>query len=323
MANPQPDQYTKLSNEILEAIMKSQFSKRQLNILFLIWRCSYGFNKKVARLKKSDFRYVGIYPGDITKELNYLQETKVIFWDEENDLIAFNKNYDRWRISLSRAVVNGQADISKILKRQFKKFSKTLNKDISKILNLPVDNSENVSKTLNNQKRKLSKTLSQNNTRVSKTLTFPLKKVSKTLTMNSSEPNSDGSHGVRKETKDKETKTVVVEEQKHKNIYNTYKKVFARLPSPFQIELLQAYVEDDGMDPEVVCEAIKIAGKNNALTVNYVTTILDSWRQRMVITLEDAEKAIEEFELKSRDRSSPNRNQDIRGKQEKFKAEYR
>ncbi|AZO95248.1 replication protein [Halocella sp. SP3-1] len=323
MANPQPDSYTKLSNEILEAIMKSQFSKRQLNILFLIWRCSYGFSKKVAKLKKSDFQYVGVYPGDITKELLYLQEAKVIYWDEENDLIAFNKDYDRWRISLSRAVVNGKADISKILKRQFEKFSKTLNKDISKILNLPVDNSENVSETLSPKKRKLSKTLNTNNSLLSKTLSFSRKKVSKTLNGQFSEPSNDAFHEVPKETSTKEINNNTSssndnlinyhesnsekpdeEDEEKSKIPNAYFNAFNCMISPTQLQILESYIED-GLSEEIIILALEQAALNNAKSLNYVQAILNSWLEKKVSTVEQAKQAIIEHKAKQKNKSSP------------------
>ncbi|MFW5916422.1 MAG: replication protein, partial [Bacteroidota bacterium] len=260
MANPQPDKYTRLSNELLEAIMRSDFSKRQLNILFLIWRCSYGFNRKVAKLKKSDFQYVGVYPADITKELKYLKETKVIFWDEENNLIAFNKDYDRWRISLSRSVVEGKVEVGEILKRQFEEFGKTLNEDIGKILNLPVDNSEKVGKTPNTNDEKFSKTLSENNARLGKILTSGKVSVSKTLNAQFSRRRHDKDDGSPKDIKHKEINNTSSsngnirnnakdkrredEEENKSKIPQAFFKAFNQMITPFQMQMLQSYIED-------------------------------------------------------------------------------
>ena len=330
MANPQPDQFTRLSNELLEAVMRTDFTKRQLNILFLIWRCSYGFGKKVAILKKSDFQVVGIYPSDITKELNYLAEAKVIFWDKVNDLIAFNKDYDQWRISLSKAAVNGQADFKKIFKNQFNEVSKTLNESISKLLNKPVDNSvdnlADISKTLNDE---VSKILSKNEEDVSKTLTFEGEKVSKILTSYSSEPSNDVACGdpkeIYKETNIKETSSKEIakdEVEDQRLIVNTYEKVFMRLISPFQLEILMSYIDQDGMEPAVIVRAIELAGQNNAKSLKYVTSILDNWRQEKVKALEDAERASRRHDLeKSQSGKYPLADED---KQRNFKrSEYR
>ncbi|RAL26729.1 replication protein [Thermoflavimicrobium daqui] len=98
MANPQPDHYTKLNNELYEAIMQTDFSKRQRNILDLVIRMSYGCGKKVALLRPSDFELVGVLRTHIKKELDYLSEVKVLLIDGEQ--IQINKNYDQWRVSL-------------------------------------------------------------------------------------------------------------------------------------------------------------------------------------------------------------------------------
>lgn len=100
MANPQPNKFTRLSNELYEAIMQSDFTKRQRNILDLVIRMSYGCNKKVAILKKSDFEQVGVRKTHIKAELEYLKAAKVLII--EGDFIQLNKNYDEWRVSIIR-----------------------------------------------------------------------------------------------------------------------------------------------------------------------------------------------------------------------------
>jgi hypothetical protein len=98
LANPQPDEFTRISNELYMAIMQTDFSKRQRSILDLIIRMSYGCGKKYALLRPIDFELVGVYKSHITKELNYLQAVKVLFI--EDNLVILNKNYDDWRVSL-------------------------------------------------------------------------------------------------------------------------------------------------------------------------------------------------------------------------------
>ena len=100
MANPQPDRYTRLSNELYEAIMQTDFSKRQRSILDLIIRASYGCNKKHALLRPSDFEVVGVYKTHVKKELEYLCRARVIFMDGER--ISINKDYEQWRINLCK-----------------------------------------------------------------------------------------------------------------------------------------------------------------------------------------------------------------------------
>lgn len=98
MANPQPDQFTKISNELYSAIMQTNFSKRQRNIIDLIIRMSYGCRKKSALFRLGDFELVGIHKSDIRNELKTLQRFKVIFIQIVDELIrvSLNKDYDQW-----------------------------------------------------------------------------------------------------------------------------------------------------------------------------------------------------------------------------------
>lgn len=173
MANPQPDKFTRISNELYEAIMQTDFSKRQRKILDLVIRMSYGCGKKWALLRPSDFQVVGVYKGDVRTELTYLATAKVLVVDGER--IALNKDYDQWRVSL---VKTGTPDrFQEILKRNLSgevvsetltEVSETLTDGVSKTLT-------GVSETLTPQKIELAKHLPQSkqntNTPVSKILT--------------------------------------------------------------------------------------------------------------------------------------------------------
>jgi len=104
MANPQPDQFTRISNELYRAIMQTDFSKRQRNILDLVIRMSYGCGKKFALLRPVDFELVGVYKTHVKRELDYLCEASVLAID--GDQIILNKNYNQWRISLSKTAID-------------------------------------------------------------------------------------------------------------------------------------------------------------------------------------------------------------------------
>lgn len=104
MANPQPDEFTRISNELYTAIMQTDFSKRQRNILDLVIRMSYGCGKKSALLRPVDFELVGVYKTHVRKELDYLVQAKVLFIDGE--CISLNKDYDQWRVSLVKGATD-------------------------------------------------------------------------------------------------------------------------------------------------------------------------------------------------------------------------
>ena len=51
MANPQKENgYTSIANELLEKIYQSNFSLREMKIIFAVIRFTYGFNRKEAEL---------------------------------------------------------------------------------------------------------------------------------------------------------------------------------------------------------------------------------------------------------------------------------
>ncbi len=113
MANPQPDEFTRISNELFEAIILSNFKKRQLNIILLVIRLSYGCGRKYAVLRQADFKIIGIDKSDIKQELLLLAQSGVLTITGER--IALNKDYDRWRIP--RAQPGGPGEFKQILKR--------------------------------------------------------------------------------------------------------------------------------------------------------------------------------------------------------------
>jgi hypothetical protein len=145
MANPQPDEFTRISNELFEAIILSSFKKRQLNIILLIIRLSYGCGRKYAVLRQADFKTIGIDKNDIKKELLQLVESGVLAIDGER--IALNKDYDRWRIP--RAPAGSQEKLKQILKRNLaeKKVGATPTGTGAQVGNSPTPPADPVGKT--------------------------------------------------------------------------------------------------------------------------------------------------------------------------------
>ncbi|MFA7468347.1 MAG: replication protein [Desulfotomaculaceae bacterium] len=145
MANPQPDEFTRISNELFEAIILSNFKKRQLNIILLVIRLSYGCGRKYAVLRQADFKIIGIDKSDIKQELLLLAQSGVLTITGER--IALNKDYDRWRIP--RAQPGGPGEFKQILKRNLaeKTVGETLTGTVSKVGILPTAPADLVGKT--------------------------------------------------------------------------------------------------------------------------------------------------------------------------------
>lgn len=101
MANPQTENgFLQIANEIWNEVIRRDFTKRQKDIIQFIWRLSYGCKKKTAYIPMiKDFELCGVGQSNITKELKYLVDARVISWDRESCTFSVNKDYERWQVS--------------------------------------------------------------------------------------------------------------------------------------------------------------------------------------------------------------------------------
>lgn len=92
--------YTRIANDILEHMAMVKLSPTQYRILFLVWRCTYGFRKKEHEMSLSYInKATGIEKRNIQRELKSLEEKKIIHQEIKNGSyrkLSFNKNYDEW-----------------------------------------------------------------------------------------------------------------------------------------------------------------------------------------------------------------------------------
>lgn len=94
--------YTRIANEILEALAKTNLNGTQRRILDVIFRQTYGYKRKehdlsIAFISKA----TNIHKKQIQRELNVLIERKFVDVISEatfskSRVIAFNKNYIEW-----------------------------------------------------------------------------------------------------------------------------------------------------------------------------------------------------------------------------------
>jgi len=102
LANPQPDKFTRLSNEIMDAIAKAPLNGTQFRILMVVWRYTYGFNRKEAELSLSFLvQTIGVSMRNIRRELQALFDSNILVIVKEAGFnnprqITFNKDYDTW-----------------------------------------------------------------------------------------------------------------------------------------------------------------------------------------------------------------------------------
>lgn len=80
MANPQLENgYTRIANELLEAVAKFPFNGSQLRMIIFLWRKTYGYGKKADKISISQFvKGTGLSRSAVTKELKRLKQMNVI-----------------------------------------------------------------------------------------------------------------------------------------------------------------------------------------------------------------------------------------------------
>ena len=101
MASPQTeDGFTRIANELLDAILSFGFTGRQLTIVMAVIRKTYGFNKKQDEIGLSQFRDItGMARQHASKAIIELREMNVLFVGEGRfaNLISLNKRYKEWK----------------------------------------------------------------------------------------------------------------------------------------------------------------------------------------------------------------------------------
>ena len=104
LVNPQTENgFTRIANEILDAVIRTQFIATHLKIILVCWRYLYGFNRKQAELSEGFIsKATGISKRYIAKELKALIDANVIIIIRESTytsprILSFNKNYEEWK----------------------------------------------------------------------------------------------------------------------------------------------------------------------------------------------------------------------------------
>jgi phage replication O-like protein O len=103
MANPQIEKgHTRIANEILEHISKTNLNGTQFRIVMVLWRYTYGFHRKEHPLSNAYIsQAIGIKNRAVViRELNVLIGRKIIMvvgnGSRGAKILKFNKNYEEW-----------------------------------------------------------------------------------------------------------------------------------------------------------------------------------------------------------------------------------
>jgi len=101
MASPQIENgFTRLANELLEALSRTNFSCYQRRVLDAILRKTYGYGKKADRIPLSQIVLLtGIQKGHVSRSMNELIERNVVTSRGTPRKLGINKNYHEWRDS--------------------------------------------------------------------------------------------------------------------------------------------------------------------------------------------------------------------------------
>ncbi|MBM3253886.1 MAG: replication protein [Candidatus Omnitrophica bacterium] len=102
--NPQPENgYTRIANELLEAIISYPFTKAELKLILLIIRKTYGWNRKKVSMSYgilSNLTYLN--KRYIKKVIYKLIKDKVLTKEKDNkkNILGLNKRYHQWRLNI-------------------------------------------------------------------------------------------------------------------------------------------------------------------------------------------------------------------------------
>jgi phage replication O-like protein O len=128
------DGHTRIANELLEAIISFDFSKRQYKVVLFVLRKTYGWNKKADVMSLSQIMEgTGLDRANCSRTLAELGEMKVLLKQQQaaGNLVEFNKKYKQWVVLPNQQPVAKTA--TKVLpKRQFAVVEMATTKDTTK-----------------------------------------------------------------------------------------------------------------------------------------------------------------------------------------------
>lgn len=78
-------------------------------------------------------------------------------------------------------------------------------------------------------------------------------------------------------------------------LYNHFEQAFGRLLSPFEIEMLQTWVEQDHYPEELIVTALREAESVGKLYMRYIDRILLEWQRQNIHSVEEARSYSQRF----------------------------
>ena len=99
MANPQlEDGHTRIANEILDNMARIYLPPNQWQVLVVVIRRTYGFQKKVDWIANCQIvEATGLVKSTVSRALHRLEERGLITRNGKN--IGFQKDWEQWKVS--------------------------------------------------------------------------------------------------------------------------------------------------------------------------------------------------------------------------------
>lgn len=82
------------------------------------------------------------------------------------------------------------------------------------------------------------------------------------------------------------------------SLCSTIEKNFGRTLAPLEYDVIKSWIEVENVSEELVVYATQIAVCNNACSVKYIERILQDWKRKNLLTLDQAKKENEKFKNK-------------------------
>lgn len=115
MASPQPDKFTKLSNELLEALMTVKMSGSEWQFIMCLFRKTYGYNKTEDWITGSQIvKATGMKKERVSEAKKRLLERKIV--TEKRNKLSIQKDYDLW-VELRKNVTGVTEKRNKVLRK--------------------------------------------------------------------------------------------------------------------------------------------------------------------------------------------------------------
>ena len=107
MANPQKENgYVPIANEIIEALAKFRINGESWQVLLVVLRKTYGWNKKDDEISLTQFQQMtGLKRPNVVRSIKWLVSRKILHSIKEDTSYAtkykFNKNFETWKPSIA------------------------------------------------------------------------------------------------------------------------------------------------------------------------------------------------------------------------------